>query len=142
MEGAPTYRSSTLLEAYKRMWRKFGDFDGRATRSEYWLATATHFVFTAALNFCVSALFGSLPSEGGVWLGLLKALTMTGFVLFCFPLVPLTIRRLHDSGRSGWWFLLALTPLPILPGCLILIFACLDSQRGSNRFGPSEKYPD
>ena len=52
------------------------------------------------------------------------------------PTLAVSVRRLHDTGRSGWWMLLSLVPFG---GIVLLVFDCLDSEPGPNRFGPSPK---
>ena len=53
------------------------------------------------------------------------------------PSIAVTVRRLHDTDRSGWWYLLLL--IPVIGALVILVFMLLDSQRGGNRFGPNPK---
>ena len=52
------------------------------------------------------------------------------------PSVAVTVRRLHDTGRSGWWYLISFAPLG---GIVLLVFTCMDSQQGTNVYGPSPK---
>jgi uncharacterized membrane protein YhaH (DUF805 family) len=60
------------------------------------------------------------------------------FVLATFiPTLAVTVRRLHDTNRSGWWVLLEF--VPIVGGLVLLVFMMLDSQPGANRFGPNPK---
>ena len=49
----------------------------------------------------------------------------------------MTVRRLHDTGRTGWWWLIVLVPL--VGWIVLLVFECQDSQPGANRYGPSPK---
>ncbi|BDP42173.1 hypothetical protein DAETH_21420 [Deinococcus aetherius] len=53
------------------------------------------------------------------------------------PTLAVNIRRLHDTGRSGWWYLIAFVPL--VGGIVLLIFAVMDSQPGTNKWGPNPK---
>jgi uncharacterized membrane protein YhaH (DUF805 family) len=53
------------------------------------------------------------------------------------PSLAVTVRRLHDTDRSGWWILLNL--IPIVGALIVLIFTCLDGTPGDNRFGPNPK---
>ena len=60
------------------------------------------------------------------------------FALFIFlPSIAVFVRRLHDTGRSGWWFWILLVPLVGL--IVILVFLCTDSQEEVNQYGPSPK---
>ena len=61
-------------------------------------------------------------------------------MLFLGAVVPglaVAVRRLHDTGRSGWWVLISF--VPFVGAILLLVFACQDSQPGSNQYGPSPK---
>jgi uncharacterized membrane protein YhaH (DUF805 family) len=69
-----------------------------------------------------------------VGLGLLSGLYALAMIV---PSIAVTVRRLHDTDRSGWWYLLVLVPL--IGGLVILVFMLLDSTPGSNRFGPNPK---
>ena len=51
----------------------------------------------------------------------------------------MTVRRLHDTDRSGWWILIDL--IPFIGPIVLLVFLCIDSSRGPNKYGESEKYP-
>jgi uncharacterized membrane protein YhaH (DUF805 family) len=53
------------------------------------------------------------------------------------PGIAVTVRRLHDSGRSGWWILIAL--IPLIGTIILLVFMVLDSQPGDNEYGPNPK---
>ena len=66
---------------------------------------------------------------GGAGVGLYYLLAFAGFVVG----LPLLVRRLHDTDRSGWWVLIAL--IPFVGSIILLVFACLAGTRGPNRFG-------
>lgn len=53
------------------------------------------------------------------------------------PSLSVAVRRLHDTGRSGWWLFIAL--IPIIGAIILLVFMCLDSQPGDNKYGPNPK---
>ncbi|GAB6988544.1 DUF805 domain-containing protein [Paenibacillus pini] len=55
------------------------------------------------------------------------------------PALAVTVRRLHDIGKSGWWYFISWVPLA--GGIILLVFLCLDSV-GDNQYGPNPKYPD
>ena len=66
--------------------------------------------------------------------GLLGAILGLGLLV---PSIAVTIRRLHDTGRSGWWCLIGL--VPVVGGIVLLVFMCLDSTPGANAYGPNPK---
>jgi uncharacterized membrane protein YhaH (DUF805 family) len=110
---------------------KYATFTGRARRKEYW-----YFVLFYVLAFIVLAVVdgvtGTLDEEAGI--GLLSAIFVLATII---PLLAVTVRRLHDTDRSGWWVLINL--VPIIGGIVLLVFTVLDSQPGANRFGPNPK---
>jgi len=117
-----------FLEA---LTKKYATFEGRARRSEYWYFALFYFLVIFVLAI-VDGVTGTLNEEVGI--GLLSGL----FVLATFvPTIAVTVRRLHDTDRSGWWVLLEF--LPIVGALVVLVFMVLDSQPGANRFGPNPK---
>lgn len=110
---------------------KYADFGGRARRSEYWffvLFTIIVSVVANALNNAVNLpTFGS----GQTLLGSVASLALL------LPSLSVAIRRLHDTGRSGLWFLLVF--IPVLGWIALLIFYTQDSRPQTNAYGPSPK---
>ena len=106
---------------------KYAQFDGRATRSEYWyftlFATITYVIVTVIDGF-VSGLTGGLP--------ILAIIAMLGLLV---PSIAVGIRRLHDIGKSAWWYLLALVPLISL---VLIAFFVMDSKE-DNIYGVNPK---
>lgn len=115
----------TFGNAVRSALTQYVGFTGRARRSEYWF-----FVLFTVLATVVAAVIDAVI--GAPVLGLVVAL---GLLL---PSLAVSVRRLHDTGRTGWWMLLGLVPLG---GIVLIVFACLDSEPGPNRFGPSPKQP-
>lgn len=119
-----------FLDSIKSTFFKYVDFNGRASRTEYWyfvLAVVIVDIITAGIDNLIG-FNGSGPISWIVSLALL------------LPGLGVAVRRLHDIDKSGWWLLLGLIPLV---GALILIFAYLikPSQQGDNRFGPQPVVP-
>src|SRR2546430_1678715 len=67
----------------------------------------------------------------------LFALLAIFYVGILLPALAVGVRRLHDTGRSGWWLLFGLVPL--VGGITLLVFSCTDSQPGENKYGPNPK---
>src|SRR4051794_8393565 len=80
----------------------------------------------------IDSLMGSFSPQAG--LGLLSGLYSLAVLL---PSIAVTVRRLHDTGRSGWWILISL--IPIIGGIVLLVFMVLDSEPGVNQYGPNPK---
>ena len=111
--------------------QKYADFTGRATRSEYWYFVLFYLLLSAGLMI-VDALLGWFNSELGV--GVLSGIYTLALMI---PSLSVTVRRLHDTGRSAWWLLLGL--IPLIGGIVLLVFLVQDSQDGANRFGTNPK---
>ena len=127
-----------LLEIFKlTMTRNFANFSGRATRREYWMFQLASLLFL--LSIYILGIFLIIlidPSMSIIMMGL----SLLYSLALIIPGLSLYVRRLHDTGRSGWMILLGL--IPFIGGWILLIFSLLDSQRGTNAYGPSLKYPD
>jgi len=116
---------------YLGVLKKYAVFDGRARRKEYWF----FFLFTIIVSVILAIidnLTGTYSAQAH--LGLLGGLYALGTLL---PGIGVTIRRLHDTGRTGWWILIAL--VPIVGGIILLIFMVLDGNPGENKYGPDPK---
>lgn len=104
--------------------KKYAVFAGRARRKEYWmftLFTVIFYIVLAAVGFAID--FAYLP----VILELALLLPTWG----------VTVRRLHDTGRTGWWILIGL--IPLVGAVVMLVFLCSDSESGQNKYGPNPK---
>jgi uncharacterized membrane protein YhaH (DUF805 family) len=108
---------------------KYATFDGRARRSEYWYFVLFYIVILVALTF-LDGLVGTLNEEAGI--GVLSGLFALGTMV---PGLAVTVRRLHDTDRSGWWVLIGI--IPIIGDIVLIVFAAQDSQPGSNQYGPN-----
>jgi uncharacterized membrane protein YhaH (DUF805 family) len=103
---------------------KYAEFNGRARRSEFW--------YYILFNFIVSMGLGMMDTFTGI--GFLSGIYGLAVII---PGIAVAIRRLHDSGKSGWWLLVILVPFV---GWVILIyFLVQDSQPFDNLYGPSPK---
>ena len=119
------------MNCYLEVLKKYAVFSGRARRKEYWMFFLFNLIITAVLAL-IDSLTGTFSSQAG--LGLLSGLYSLAVLI---PSIAVTVRRLHDTGRSGWWILLGL--IPIIGGIILLIFMVLDSQPGENQYGPDPK---
>jgi uncharacterized membrane protein YhaH (DUF805 family) len=116
-------------DAVKICFHKYADFNGRARRSEFWWWA----LFTVLLSFVASiidAILGTRSSSGS---GLIESLTSLAVLL---PSLAVGARRLHDTGRSGWWQLLWIAI--IIGWIFLIIWFCQDSH-GDNKYGASPK---
>jgi uncharacterized membrane protein YhaH (DUF805 family) len=112
--------------------RKYARFNGRATRSEYWYFQLFHFMAACLLGFLLGFVGAAVGAVQSTLDGVL-AFFVLGVAL---PNFAVLVRRLHDTGRSGWWALAAFVPLL---GFVVLGFCCEDSQPFTNEYGPNPK---
>lgn len=112
-----------FVEAIKVCFAKYVDFQGRASRSELWWFVLFYYIVLIVLG----ALFTALLGENGVWF------LYVGLLVFFLPLLGVIVRRLHDTDRSGWWYLISLVPL--VGFIVLIVFLCQRGTPGPNRFG-------
>jgi uncharacterized membrane protein YhaH (DUF805 family) len=163
--------------------KRYAQFSGRSRRQEFWLYSLFVVLLWIALFMLVGVVFGAAMSKLGTNAGpesVLTSVSSGGFaalglmvivwLALLIPGIAVSVRRMHDTDRSGWWagvptilyygsslLSFSLTPVigtasVIVSGVLsliwfvtaiiFLVFACLDGTRGPNRFGPDPKGPD
>jgi len=116
---------------YLTALKKYAVFAGRARRREFWFFTLFNTLIVVALAM-IDMFTGTFDEDVG--LGLLSGVFAVATIA---PSIGVTVRRLHDTDRSGWWYLLGFVPL--IGVLVVLVFMCLDGTPGSNRFGPNPK---
>ena len=132
-----------MISAYKSMFKKYAQFNGRSRRSEYWYAAlANYIIVLVAYAIMFIPMFMSAASGNGSpamlgLTGIISVLLVIYFLAAFVPSIALMVRRLHDTGRSGWFLLLNL--IPYVGGIIVFVFSVLDSQPGPNQYGPNPK---
>lgn len=116
---------------YIEVLKKYAVFGGRARRKEYWYFVLFNLIISIVLAI-VDNVTGSFSAEAGM--GLLGGLYMLAVLI---PGIAVSVRRLHDTDRSGWWLLIILVPL--IGAIVLIIFMVLDSSPGENQYGPNPK---
>ena len=111
-----------IVQCYAAFWMNFFNFQGRANRTEFWIAWGVNFVISILLD----VFFAIIPVVGVLAIRLFTMATL-------IPSVTLGMRRLHDVDRSGLWMLLIFVPLvgPIL----LIYWAILEGNFAPNRYG-------
>lgn len=116
---------------YLAVLKKYAVFSGRASRKEYWMFVLFNFIFGIVAMILDNVLQVAI---GGSGYGLL-------YTLYCLavfiPSLAVSVRRLHDIGKSGWWLLISL--IPIIGQIWLLILMLTDSDVGENEYGPNPK---
>ena len=114
-------------------YKKYFDFSGRARRKEYFLFNIFA-VIILVISFFIDILIGTYDEELG-W-GLFSGIYL---IFFFIPALAVSIRRLHDWDKSGWFLLLNL--IPFVGQLIVFVFMCIPGNVGANRFGPGPKAP-
>jgi uncharacterized membrane protein YhaH (DUF805 family) len=118
------------MKWYLHALRNYAVFKGRARRREYW-------IFELMNSAIVLALFVLAVELGKVGYPYFLGLPFLYIAATVIPMLSSLIRRLHDTGRSGWWYWIGL--IPLFGPVSLLIFTIEDSQPGENRYGPNPK---
>ncbi|MDM1137963.1 MULTISPECIES: DUF805 domain-containing protein [Empedobacter] len=125
-----------MIEIYKRvMFDNYANFSGRARRSEFWYTTLINTIFFIISFICLFK-FINISDIVSYTIG---GIIVLFFFITLIPRLALISRRLHDTGKSGWFYLLTFIPGGNL---ILLIFFIMDSQPGSNQWGPNPKETD
>lgn len=108
-------------DAVKTACRKWLTIEGRASRSEYWWFQLFNILLSIAIGFICQHI------------GPLIIIFLVLYLYLAIVQFTLSIRRLHDTDKSGWWLLISL--IPFIGGLILLYFFILPSDKGPNRFG-------
>jgi uncharacterized membrane protein YhaH (DUF805 family) len=116
---------------YLEVLKKYAVFSGRARRKEYWYFVLFNIIISVVLVM-IDSMTGSFSAEGGM--GLLSGIYTLAVLI---PSVAVSVRRLHDTNRTGWWLLISLVPL--IGGLVLLVFLVFDSEPEENQYGDNPK---
>ena len=111
--------------------KKYAVFSGRSRRKEYWYFVLFVVIVSIVLSL-IDSLFGTYHRESGT--GLLGGIFSLAILI---PSIAVSVRRLHDIDRTGWWVLISLVPL--VGWIVLLVFHVQDGTPGTNRYGPNPK---
>jgi len=129
------YQNTSGFGWYIKAMKQYVDFSGRARRKEYWmfyLFNMVFFVLTMILDNLLGTTFEILgESLGYGWFYMIYA-----FAVF-LPSLAVGVRRLHDIGKSGWFYLIGL--IPFVGAIILLVWFCTNSQFGANKWGANPK---
>jgi uncharacterized membrane protein YhaH (DUF805 family) len=131
------------MDWYLMVWRKYAEFDGRSRRKEYWMFVLFNFLAILALAAIGGVGLAISEDYGGILFVPLGIYVLAGII----PGLAVGVRRLHDTGKSGWlllvFMLVGMIPFIGFIGAIIqIVFMCQDSEPGTNQYGPNPKYPD
>ena len=110
------------MNEYLEVLKQYAVFEGRASRREYWMFTGISLLIAIVLGIVDAMVFGETPM-----LGILYTLAVL------VPSLAVSVRRLHDTNRSGWWLFISI--IPIIGVTVLFVFALQGSQNEGNRYG-------
>lgn len=113
------------MDWYLQVLRKYAEFNGRARRTEYWMFVLFNFIAYVVLGVAERILHLS---------GVLSAAYGLAVLI---PSLAVSVRRLHDTDRSGWWLLIGL--IPLIGAIVLIVFAVQEGQATPNKYGPNPK---
>jgi len=113
------------LNWYLEVLKQYAVFSGRARRKEYWMFV----LFSTIIDLVLGVIEGL---AGGP--GILASIYSLAVLI---PSIAVSVRRLHDTDRSGWWLLIVL--IPLIGAIVLLVFMVQDSQSSGNQYGPNPK---
>ena len=116
----------SFADAIRSVFSQYVGFTGRARRSEFWYWTLFQIILGIIASILDRAAFDRNNGAFSAVVGLALLL----------PSLAVAVRRLHDSGRTGWWLLIGL--IPVIGTIVLIVFYVQDSQ-GDNKYGPSPK---
>jgi uncharacterized membrane protein YhaH (DUF805 family) len=114
------------VNEYLSVLRQYAVINGRTRRKTYWLFVLVNCVISALLAI-VDTVLGLQISQD---IGILSTIYSLALMI---PGITVSVRRLHDTNRSGWWLLI--TFVPVIGWLLLLVFYCLKGSDGPNRYG-------
>ena len=137
--GAPAFsprpqQMMGFMDALTTVFRnKYATFSGRASRSEYWWAYLGYFVIATVLQ--IFALVGGIILIDAGQLALLPTLiALVGIFALIIPTIAVSVRRMHDTGKSGWMLLILI--IPCIGFILWIVWMVEDGQAHDNAYGP------
>ena len=123
-----------MRQAIRSFWGNYFNFSGRATRAEYWYYVLLYAIVGFVIGIPASSRFWLVKIPFGIIGFIWVVVNFIGFL-------ALTIRRLHDSNKSGWWLLLCIVLSGFIVGeILFIVLMVLPSNDVGNRFGPGNNY--
>lgn len=114
----------SFTDAVKSVFSQYVGFKGRARRSEYWWFVLFNVIVAVVISL-IARLTGFTALSGIYSLAVL------------LPGLAVAVRRLHDIGKSGWFYLFAF--IPVVGAIILLVWFCKDSEPGANAYGPNPK---
>ncbi|MFC2170883.1 DUF805 domain-containing protein [Calditrichota bacterium] len=117
---------------YLEVLKKYSVFAGRAHRTEFWMFNLVNVIIGFVFGFTNGIVNDIFGDRSLIIYGIIGSIC---FLAILIPSIAVSVRRLHDIGRTGWWLLLDF--LPIVGSIILIVFLVQDSQPGTNQYGPN-----
>jgi len=117
----------TFTESIRTVLSKYATFSGRAERSEFWWWVLFNFILQVVLSAIDNYVLGAVTGEG---VGILSGIAGLALLI---PNLAVAARRLHDTGRSGWWQLLVL--IPLIGAIVLIVWYASKGVTKANKYG-------
>ncbi|MBT3153223.1 DUF805 domain-containing protein [Streptomyces sp. CHD11] len=114
------------MNYYLDVIKKYAVFTGRARRQEYWMFALFNVGIVLVLSIIDMVALGA------------NVLVPLYSLAVLLPNLGVTVRRLHDTGRSGWWCLIAL--VPVVGVIVLIVFLATEGNQAGDKYGPNPKY--
>ena len=122
----------TFIDSIKTCFKKYITIKGRAPRSEYWWFQAMFVPFFLFVVIMSEAENLESSSELIIWFYLLCFVIV---IISLIPVITVTIRRFHDTNKSGWYFLLGF--IPLVGSLIVTVMMIPEGNKGKNKYGPN-----
>ena len=120
------------MKWYKKVLSQYTDFKGRARRKEFWMFVLFNVIFSivaTVLDNVLGLTFSPEMPYGYIYI-------VYGLAVI-IPSIAVAVRRLHDMGKSGWWYFIG--AVPIIGSIWLIVLLATDSEPGDNKWGPNPK---
>lgn len=126
-----------MLDWWKKvMFKNYANFNGRARRAEYWYYTLMNIIILLPLYLLgVAGIASESELLGFLGIGSYVILALATFI----PTLAVAVRRLHDTGKSGWYYLVGF--IPLVGAIILLVWFFTDGNRFTNEYGEDPKNP-
>ena len=127
--GRPAHMMGFSDAVQNVLMNNYANLNGRASRSEYWWFVLFYLIVNT-VTFVIDSTLGTMVTFDMGYVGLIA------FLALLLPTVSVSVRRLHDIGKSGWWILLAIIPIVNFIGIfVIIVFTIMEGEEQPNQYG-------
>ncbi len=122
------------MSYYLTVLKKYAVFQGRARRAEFWWFALFNFIFNMALQMLFGPVVMTVEEGTASPLAFIPVLYILVLII---PTIAVGVRRLHDTGRSGWFILIGL--IPVVGAIVLIVFYAQEGNQADNQYGPDPK---